>query len=216
MEEKGKVTLLSIPKRISINRKERRRAISVAISKTSDCWWNCAHRMFCIYPHVKGLSGKGAYEYVIDREFQTLRRQIDLNESQISVLKSSTTINCWKGSALCKPSDWFINSGSTLPPIVGKEAYRPRDYDRYANGVFSIEIPKDKAYAPAGKWEIVVDICEYKPKCLEKDGTICKQWSYCSPHLCRKNVVDVCNSSRNEDCYSWFASEEFTLQIIDD
>ena len=197
--------MLSIPTSIKMTRKERRRDITVAVNNIA-----FDDTCFCAYPHLLRLDGPGSREDTIDRDFTTLEaRRGPLDENMRERLKRYLPAECWEGVATCSPNMWFVGPGSIEVYAQEAAALRTR-----------LTIPADPLEAPNGRYAFNVDVCEYRPACRKwdpVDPTWCLEpmagCEACEPESCRQNPVRRCDGKVKGDCYVWYDSAAFHLQV---
>jgi hypothetical protein len=190
-----------------MTRKNPSRDIVVGINNI-----NPEEKCFCVYPHLLNLDGPGSYDYKIDKDFSTIRSQWKggtFNDALKEKLKRYTPSTCWEGSGACEPNKWFVGAAGTK--VNGEQQNAVK---------LSLEIPKDPLRSPNGRWSFSVEVCEYKPPYSQwdsQDNTRCKKWSTgctsCIPDYCRQNPQQECESGKKDDCYEWYDSEEFHLEV---
>ncbi|MDP6626280.1 MAG: hypothetical protein QGG50_00145 [Methanopyri archaeon] len=197
--------MLSIPTSIKMTRKERRRDITVAINNIAP-----DDRCFCAYPHLLRLDGPGSREDTIDRDFRTLEgRRGPLDEAVRKKYRRYLPAECWEGVATCSPNTWFAGPGSI--EVYGEEAAALRT---------TLTVPADPLEAPNGRYAFNVDVCEYRPPCRKwdpVDPTWCLEpmagCDACEPENCRQRPARECDGNVKGDCYVWYDSEAFHLQL---
>ncbi len=197
--------MLSIPTSIKMTRQNRQRDITIAINNI-----NPDDTCFCVYPHLLHVDGPGSRNYTIDRNFTTLEaRRGPLDEKTRKRLKRYLPSECWEGVASCSPNTWFTGPGHIEINLEEANALKTR-----------FSIPADPLRAPNGRYAFTVDVCEYRPPCLTwdiADPTWCIEpaaWcEACEPESCRQKPARECNGKVKDDCYEWYDSESFHVQL---
>ena len=200
IKSKNEKVMLSIPTSIKMTRKERRRDISVVINNISP-----ETKCFCVFPHLLGLDGPGSYSIMISKSTMSgsLSSGTDwtavTDEDQLKKkLKRYTPQACWAGAGKCKPNNWFVG-----------EAGIRADGEQANDVKVSLELPRDPLEAPDGRWAFTVEVCTYVPP----TGAGCNA---CVPENCRQVPVDECQDAGDEDCYTWYDSAAFHVQVFSD
>ena len=207
MRTTNKRVALSVPSLLSISRSGPERSVVVAIINDGD-----DRRCFCVYPHLVSLDGPGSWGYTINRDLDSLHEEwwegVD-DPDTVKALMSASPRECWAGDGKCSPNLWFEGRADiTVPPG-----------SRASLGML-LDISSSAREAPVGRWSFIVDVCEYRPPCEEWDPTdpsICVEWMVgceaCMPELCRQEPVYACDGRTKDDCYSWYDSERFIVNL---
>ncbi|MDP6626294.1 MAG: hypothetical protein QGG50_00215 [Methanopyri archaeon] len=207
MRTTNKRVALSVPSLLSISRSGPERSVVVAITNDGD-----DRRCFCVYPHLDSLDGPGSWGYTIDRDLDSLHEEwwegID-HPATVKTLMSASPRECWAGDGKCSPNSWF-DGRTDITVLPGGRA---------SLGML-LDVPNSAREAPVGRWRFIVDVCEYRPPCEEwdpADPSKCVEWMVgceaCMPELCRQEPVYACDGTTRDDCYSWYDSERFIVNL---
>jgi len=198
---------LSIPSLISISRSGPERSVVVAITNDGDY-----RRCFCVYPHLVSLDGLGSGGYTIDRDLDSLHEEwwegLD-DPSTVNALMGASPRECWAGDGQCRPNSWFEGRSDITVSPGGR-----------ASIGMLLDITPSAREAPVGRWSFIMDVCEYRPPCDRwdpADPSRCIEWlvgcEACMPEFCRQEPVYACDEWTKDDCYSWYDSEAFIIDL---